>query len=157
VVTTIVNSQSPNRAIGHTAASRRSNITCQDRIARAQFRENQDFVIVEDLSSPNPASSKARAQFKESVDYIVENVDRQIGRTTKSMVYAGVKTAIEYHLSQDRIARAQFKEHVDFVAELDSPNPASQVGHGGRRNLLAKSGEQSRAALCPKAPLDVSP
>ena len=43
----------------------------------------------------------ARAQFKESVDYIVENVDRQIGRTTKSMVYAGVKTAIEYHLSLD--------------------------------------------------------
>lgn len=35
-----------------------------------------------------------------------------------------------------RIDRGQFQEGVDFVAELDSPNPANQVGHGGDRRSI---------------------
>jgi hypothetical protein len=70
------------------------------------------------LSSPNPASSKARAQFKKGVDYIVENVDPQIGGTTKSMVYAGVKTAIEYHLSLDMAKHLALMEIIHAATNI---------------------------------------
>jgi phage anti-repressor protein len=37
---------------------------------------------------------------------------------------------------KDRIERGQFQQDIDFIEELDSPNPGSQVGHGGRRHAI---------------------